>query len=68
MTKLLTRKSVSQHLGVTPRHIDRLRQNGRLPWIDLSAGMGKRPCVRFKLADIEAFEQRFRQDVSSPSK
>ena len=45
------------------RTVDRKRLDGLLAWIDLSGGRGRRPQVRFRLADIEEFEQRMRRIV-----
>jgi hypothetical protein len=57
----LSRVALAQRWGVSPRTIDRMRADGRLPWIDLTGGRGARPIVRFKLDDILAYEERFRQ-------
>lgn len=40
---------------------DMLYEAQLLPWIDLSAGRGKRPMVRFRLEDIEQYEEKLRQ-------
>lgn len=50
-----TRKEVAGFLKVSKRTIDRLRRDGILPWVDLSAGRGKKPVVRFPAAAIENF-------------
>ena len=34
-----------------------MREQGLLAWVDLTEGRGG-PCVRFRLADIEALESR----------
>jgi hypothetical protein len=44
----------------TERTVDRRRALGLLPWVDLARGMGNRPQVRFRLADIEEYERRAR--------
>ena len=44
------------------RTIDRLRQAGKLPWIDISGGRGANGhWFRFIFADVERFEQEMRQ-------
>ena len=60
---LLTKKDLVERWGITTRTIDRLRADGKLPWIDVSAGEAK-PSVRFKQEDVLAFEDRYRK-VSS---
>lgn len=54
---LLTREVLAERWGVHTKTIDRLRKEGRLPWMDLAAGKGARPIVRFRLADIEDYER-----------
>ncbi|AFM23711.1 hypothetical protein Desti_0993 [Desulfomonile tiedjei DSM 6799] len=56
-----SRVKLAERWGVSPRTIDRMRIDGRLPWLDLSGGKGARPIVRFKLSDILAYEEKFRQ-------
>jgi hypothetical protein len=53
---LITRKDLARRWHTSTRTIDRQRERGLIPWIDLSQGKGLRPCVRFRLADIEALE------------
>lgn len=60
--QLISKSELSERWGTSPRTIDRMRVNGILPWIDLSAGLGKKPIVRFKLEDIEHYENKFRMD------
>jgi hypothetical protein len=52
----LTRRDLAARWGTSIRTIDRLRGLGKIPWIDLSGGQGKRPIVRFKLSDILKYE------------
>jgi len=42
--------------GVNAKTIDRLRKAGRLPWLDLTNGRGGKPLVRFREADVRAYE------------
>lgn len=55
---LLTRKITAIELEVCERTVDRLRQIGALPWLDLAGGRGKKPIVRFRRADVEAMKNR----------
>ncbi len=61
--ELLTRHQVAARWRTSLRTVDRKRLDGLLAWIDLSGGRGRRPQVRFRLADIEEFEQRMRRIV-----
>ena len=36
-----TRAALAKRWGVTCRTIDRLRQAGKLPWIDIAVGRGR---------------------------
>jgi len=64
MTKQhLSRTDLAQRWGVSLKTVDRLRTAHKLPWIDISGGRGNRPCVRFVLRDVEAFEERQRRGV-----
>jgi hypothetical protein len=56
----LNRQALAAHWNTSTRTIDRLRQAGKLPWIDLSGGRGIRPLVRFKIEDVEKFEETMR--------
>ena len=56
----LTRKGLSERWDVSGRTVDRMRQSGRLPWVDFTGGQAKKPIVRFKLEDIAEYEQKFR--------
>ena len=64
--RTLKRHDVATRWGVSPRTIDRLRQAGKLPWIDISGRRGERPIVRFALLDVEQYEQRMRQSTAKP--
>ncbi len=55
---MLTRDALSKRWKCSTRKVDRMREQGMLAWVDLSQGRGARPCVRFRLADIEALEAR----------
>jgi len=57
-----SRQALAQRWNTSTRTIDRLRMAGKLPWIDIAAGRGARPIVRFTLPDIQQFEARMRQD------
>ncbi len=61
MTEHFSRQALAQRWNTSTRTIDRLRQAGKLQWIDVSGKRGTRPLVRFTLADVEAFEQTMRQ-------
>lgn len=54
----ITRSELAKRWKVCVRTIDRKRELGELPWVDVAQGRGARPCVRFKLSDIEALENR----------
>jgi hypothetical protein len=56
-----SRTDLAKRWGVTTRTIDRLREANKLPWLDISAGRGAKPLVRFRIEDLEAFEQITRQ-------
>lgn len=53
---LLNRRQLAERWNCSERKIDRLRNNGFLPWIDLTAGHGKKPIVRLRIEDILQFE------------
>lgn len=55
-SKNLSRNQVAERLGTSTRTVDRLRKLGLLPWFDLKKGNGHRPIVRFRIADVEAYE------------
>ena len=60
---LLSRSDLAERWAASVRTIDRLRRSGTLPWVDLSAGRGERPIVRFSLDDIERYESKNRRDT-----
>jgi hypothetical protein len=45
--------------------LDRLRQDGRIPWLDVAGGQGARPIVRFRLADVQTYEDQMTTDPSN---
>ena len=57
----LTRQQLARRWSVSVRTVDRLRQKGQLPWIDLSGGSGARPVVRFRVSEIEDYESLMSQ-------
>jgi len=59
---LLTREHLAARWSVSTRTVDRLRQDGCLPWVDLRGGRAAKPVVRFLLSDVEAYEQAARMD------
>jgi hypothetical protein len=60
--ELLTRSGLAKRWKSSVRTIDRRRQIGLIPWVDLSGGKGSRPVVRFRLSDVEDFEKRVLQN------
>ena len=62
----LSRTDLANRWTVSVRTIDRLRKDGRLSWVDLSAGEGARPIVRFRLLDVQEFEERVLQAPHRP--
>lgn len=60
--ELLTRLALAERWQTSTRTIDRRRQDGLIPWVDLSGGRGHRPIVRFRLADVEDIERRLLQN------
>jgi hypothetical protein len=63
----LSRESLAIRWNTSTRTIDRLRKTGRLRWIDLAAGRGARPIVRFRLVDVEIFEREQIRDAPERS-
>jgi hypothetical protein len=61
--QLLTRHSLATRWAVATRTVDRLRQTGRLPWIDIADGVGARPVVRFRMEDIQNYEEKTRKCI-----
>jgi len=60
----ISRQELARRWGVSTRTIDRKRIKGIIPWLDVSAGIGRRPLVRFRLADVEKLETEMIQDIS----
>jgi hypothetical protein len=59
----LTRRDLARRWNVCTRTIDRQRSLALIPGcLDLTAGVGKRPIVRFRLSDIEEYERKVLQD------
>ena len=56
--ELMTREDLAARWKTSVRTIDRRRELGLVPWMDLAGGRGNRPCVRFKLSDIESYEEQ----------
>ena len=57
---MITSFDLAKRWKCSIRKVDRIRKDGLLAWIDLSQGRGGRPCVRFRLEDVEAYERRAR--------
>jgi hypothetical protein len=55
---LLTRHDLAKRWTTSVRTIDRRKNLGLIPWIDLSGGIGNRPMVRFRLSDVEEYEKK----------
>lgn len=55
---LLNRAQLAKRWNCSVRNVDRLRRHCLLPWIDLTAGQGGKPLVRFRIDDIEEFEKK----------
>jgi hypothetical protein len=60
--ELLTRSTLAERWQTSTRTVDRRRQDGLIPWVDISGGKGRRPIVRFRIDDVVAFEGRFLQN------
>ncbi len=60
----LSRKELAERWNCSLRKVDRLRKLGRLPWLDLTGGTGRKPFVRFRLKDILAFEETHLMSIS----
>ena len=61
--EMLSRSETARLMGTSIRTIDRLKADGRLPFVDISAGKGRRPIVRFLATDVRCFIQRNRKDI-----
>lgn len=59
MEEFYSRQQLAKRWNCSTRKIDRLRNLGLLPWLDLTAGLGKKPLVRLHLEDILAFEAKY---------
>jgi hypothetical protein len=64
----LKRFDLARRWNCSTRKVDRLRKEGLLAWVDLSQGRGGRPCVRFNIEDVEAFERQARLCLKRGSK
>ena len=64
--ELLTRNDLAKRWSVSKRTIDRLRKYGMVPWTDLSKGRGGKAIVRFRLGDIELYEERTTKKLNLP--
>jgi hypothetical protein len=65
---LLTKKDLAKRWQQTTVTIDRYRKLGSLPWLDLTGGKGIKPIVRFRLSDIEEYEDKLRMHAMGSSK
>lgn len=57
---MITRFDLAERWKCSTRKVDRVREQGLLAWVDLSQGRGGRPCVRFRLEDVEEYERQAR--------
>jgi len=64
-TELLTRSQLAKRWNCSVRKIDRMRDLGLIPWIDLSAGKGSRATVRFKNTTIIEFETQNSKSIDT---
>jgi hypothetical protein len=62
--QFLTRSDLAERWKTSARTIDRKRKDGLLPWVDIAGGSGSRPLVRFRLPEIEEYEERMSQRIS----
>jgi hypothetical protein len=60
MNAYLSRRELAERWKVSHKTIDRLRFAGKLSWVNLASHSGKKPLVRFKVEDVEAFERAMR--------
>lgn len=60
----LSREALATRWSVSTRTVDRRRQDGILPWVDLNRGRGRKPIVRFLLKDIEEYEGKGRLEIT----
>jgi hypothetical protein len=61
---VLNRQELCRRWKISLRTLDRLREDGKLSWINIGAGRTKRGIVRFRLRDIIEFEQQQRHDAA----
>ena len=53
---LLTRQEAARILKISPRTLDRMREECRGPrWIDLAGGVRKKPQIRYRLVDLQQY-------------
>ena len=62
--EFITRMDLARRWQTSTRTIDRKRKDGLLPWVDIAGGSGRRPLVRFRLKDIEEYEERMIQRLA----
>ena len=62
---LLTRRRLAERWDSSIRTVDRIRVDGRLPWVDLAGGKGARSIIRFRLRDVKAYEAANRKEIMS---
>jgi hypothetical protein len=55
-TEILTKSDLAERWKTSQKTVDRMRERGVLPWVDLNQGKLGKPTVRFRLSDIVAFE------------
>ena len=56
-------KGAAEILDVSDRTIFRWINDGRLPYVDLSGGRGKRRIIRFRAEDLKAFVEENRKSI-----
>ena len=60
---MYTRRQLAKRWECNERTVDRMREQGLIPWVDLSQGRGPRARVRFLLRDIEEIEKKNRKEI-----
>lgn len=59
--KLLSRRETSDLLGINLRSLDRWRVEGKGPaFHDLTLGQARKPCIRYRMSDLEEFLSKAR--------
>lgn len=58
--RLITKSELAKRWNCSKRTVDRIRRDGKLPWMDLSHGRGAKALVRFLLQDVLAYEGKNR--------